>query len=98
MNGLLLAGYLALFSGNTADVVTTHQAFSRGAFETQGFVTAGTQNLATVTASKVIITSALTVVMHTLDQRGHRKIAAVIGFVDGGASFAAAMHNNGVRR
>lgn len=98
MNPLLLAGYIALCSGNTADVVTTQQAFSRGAIETQGLATVGTQDITKIAVSRVVTSVAIGFVMHKLSEHGHNKIAASIGFFDGGMTFAASLHNVNVRR
>lgn len=94
-----IAPYVALIGGNIADLVTTHQAFGRGAYEGNaltGF--AGTQQIAPLLVEKAAETVLVTWGMHYLARHGHPRVAKIMGYVAGGLTFAAAAHNARVAR
>ncbi len=94
-----VAPYVVLVSGNVADIVTTSQCFNRGrCSEGNGGPLEGTRNIVPLTLTKGIFVGCLGYLMHSLETHGHPRIAKVIGYVDGGVTFAAAMHNTRVAR
>ncbi len=96
MTGWLLTAYLTMLAGNGADLVTTQQAFQRGAHEGNGLTS--TSRIGPLAASKVSFTLGLGLAMHLLDTHGHKRAARALGFVDGGVTFGVALHNHGVGR
>lgn len=94
---LLNLSYGVLIAGNIADIGTTQEAFSRGAHESVGLLTAGTQDIKTIAISRIIIVSGLAYLMHSAQKHDHPTLAKMIGFIDGGLTLGAAIHNTNVK-
>ena len=93
-----LAPYVVLIGGNVADVVTTQQCLQRiGCHElNQAF---GQYPSATrLIVAKSISAGAMIVLMRVFETHGHPRLAKFMGYVGGGVTFAAAVHNTGVAR
>lgn len=88
--------YSVMVGGNVADLWTTHQAFQRGAHEGNGITS--TNQIVPLALSKACATFAIGMTMRLLERHNHPRIAKVIGYLDGGVTFAAARHNHGVAR
>jgi hypothetical protein len=91
-----VAPYCVLIAGNVADLVSTQQAFKRGAVESNPFM-AG-EGLGRISSRKAITAGLMIVLMRALETHGHPTAAKWIGYVDGSVMFAAALHNQQVRR
>lgn len=88
-----IAPYVAMISGNVADLVTTKNAFDRGAVEGNpltGF--SGQQRIAPLLAEKVVATALEAYMMHALERSGHPRIAKVMGYAAGTVTFSAAIY------
>lgn len=90
------APYAVMVLGNVADLWTTQQAFTRGAVEGNGMI--GGNPIVKIAAMKVSFTFAVALAMKTLAAHGHPKAARVLGYVDGGLTFAVSAHNHRVAR
>lgn len=90
-----VAPYCVLIAGNVADLVTTQRALSRGAIEGNPALGSSAGRIAT---QKALGTAGTAVVMYWLARSGHPTIAKWIGYVNGSVMFAAALHNQQVRR
>lgn len=88
--------YSVMVAGNAADLWTTRQAFQRGAHEGNGITS--TTRIGWLAVSKASAVLAVGMTMRLLERRGHPRIARVVGYLDGGATFAAAIHNHRVAR
>lgn len=85
-----------LVSGNVADLVTTGQAFGRGAHEGNGITS--TNRIGPLAASKAAATVAELLALHLFAAHGHPRIGRVIGYGLGAVTWGAALHNRGVAR
>lgn len=88
--------YTVMVCGNVADLWTTQQAFSRGGHEGNGIT--ATSQIGPLAVSKVSAVVGVGLAMRLLERHGHPKLARAIGFIDGGVTFSAALHNRGVGR
>lgn len=88
--------YTVMVTGNVADLWTTKAAFDAGAREGNGLTT--TSRIAPLALSKVSAVVGIGLAMRLLEQHGHPRIAKALGFVDGGVTFGAAVHNRRVAR
>jgi|GEM_PF-6992891 len=91
-----LAPYIVMISGNVADIVTTQQAFSRGAHEGNGLT--DTNKIGVLALQKASFTFAVGLAMHLLETHGHPKAAKALGYIDGSITWGVAAHNHGVAR
>lgn len=91
------SAYSVMVAGNVADLWTTQSALASGRAH-EGNPALQRQGIGTITVAKVCGVVAIGVAMRTLAQHGHPKVARVLGFVDGGVTFTAAMHNQQVGR
>lgn len=91
------SAYSVMVAGNVADLWTTHDALSSGRAH-EGNPVLARQGIGTITVAKVCGVVAIGVAMRTLAQHGHPKVARALGFLDGGVTFTAAMHNQQVGR
>lgn len=88
---LHLAPYTVMVAGNVADLWTTKAAFDAGAHEGNGLTS--TTRIAPIALSKACFAVGLGLAMRQLERHGHPRIAQLLGYVDGGVTFAAAAHN-----
>lgn len=88
--------YTVMVSGNVADLWTTQQAFNRGGHEGNGIT--ATSQIGPLAVSKVSAVVGVGLAMRLLERHGHPKLAKFVGFIDGGVTFSAALHNRGVGR
>lgn len=88
--------YIVMVSGNVADIVTTGQAFNRGAHEGNGITS--TNQIAPLALSKACAILGMGLTMRLLELHGHPRLAKAVGYLDGGITFGAAIHNTKVAR
>lgn len=93
---LTAASYVALVSGNIADLWTTKDGLNRGAVEWNPLF--ANMSFTGIAATKAILVSGMAVTMHLMATHGHPKAARVVGFLNGGIAWGAALHNIRVAR
>ena len=86
--------YVTHVGGETADLLTTLQAIQSG-LGTEG--TPWLRHPAALVGAKVGGTLMLALIMRHLDKTGHDKAAKLIGYLNGAAKGAVAVHNARVR-
>lgn len=93
-----LAPYAALIAGNTADLVSSRQAFDRGAGEVNPMLEFVGSSKVGITITKIAVTAVLVYEMRYLSRHGHPKAAKWLGYLDGAAMGAVALNNRLVLR
>lgn len=83
---------IALASGQTADVVTSSLAFSRGCIEANGLY-GSRPSVGRLMAVKALAVGPAIVAMWFAERSGHGRWATFLGFVGGGIGTGAAMSN-----
>lgn len=85
--------YVALLAGQTADVVSTHIAFSRGCVEGNAAYGSSMPSTAHLVATKVTIMAPIAIAMVVLQRHGHQQAATRIGYLAGGVGVGIAAWN-----
>lgn len=91
------SAYTVMAAGNVADLWTTQSALSSGRAH-EGNPALSRQGIGTITVAKTCGVAVIGVAMRLLETHGHAKAARILGWMDGGVTFTAALHNQRVGR
>lgn len=88
--------YSVMVAGNVADLVTTKQAFDRGAVEKNPVLSG--RGFGEIVAVKAVSVFVASLMVHRLQAQGHPRAARIAAWFDGGVGFTVAIHNARVAR
>lgn len=91
------SAYTVLVAGNVADLWTTQAALASGRGY-EGNPALWKQGIGQIAIAKTGGVLVLVGAMRFLETHGHPKIARALGFIDGGVTVSAALHNTRVGR